>query len=308
MATAGARAQSARLGISLTRRPIRAEMNNNASISRVYIDESIHSDLGFIASAMVFDTNNLEDLVSDALRSAGMRPGIDEYKSGVIMRENPIGQALRDRILRIAGSDVKLAVLFSPANARSDLGQDILKHLTIVCQRNGILSSSLQAYFDEGLFSSAKQAQRIAGTFPEFEVRNLNFEQDSRQILGIQVADNVAHSLSQILKPELTDNRKTTLVGEDSGYLEGTEVDLDWSLLMSLRYTLFHRTVIYEKDQEGVIRATNPKIISDEDDIVEYAQHPELFGYGIFVAPNLLEQVRSSIEDRFAKIWLGCIH
>jgi len=273
-----------------------------------FIDESIHADLGFIASALVFDNGRLTALVADALQSVAMEPGREEFKSGVRMDGNPKFQALRYRLLSAMGLDVRIAVVFTPSVNRSILGRDLLEYLTLICRRNGIEPALLQAYFDEGLFPSVEQAKMCAAAMPNLQNAELNFEQDSKRILGIQVADAVAHTLGQVLKHDLLGNPKKILLGETEGYTNGTPADLGWTLLMSLRYALFHRLVVYQSNRDSIDPPAEPKIISQNEDSATYQQHPELFGWGIFAAPGLSEKLRGIIEDRFAKIWLGCIH
>jgi hypothetical protein len=47
-----------------------------------YIDESIHTDLGFIVTAFVSAKEDIDSNISSALTKAGLTPGIDEFKSG----------------------------------------------------------------------------------------------------------------------------------------------------------------------------------------------------------------------------------
>lgn len=53
----------------------------------------------------------------------------------------------------------------------------------------------------------------------------------------------------------------------------------------------------------------DPVVLDPEyDDPVIYGQHPVLLGWGVQIAPEADEVLRSGVENAFGRIWLGCIH
>lgn len=277
-------------------------------MTKVFVDESIQEQFEFIASAFVFDAGDVTALVRSALEERGLVPGRDEYKSGQRMDGDANRQSLRASLMDIAGRDVRVAVVFTSSSDRHRLGDELLCYLALACRRNGIKTTELEAFFDEGIFESVDQGRRSDASVRGLDDARLNFEQDSRAVQGIQVADAVAHTVGQILKQDLSGRAKTLQLGEAEGYQEGTPADLGWIFLMNLRHTLFHRTVIYKSQRHSFDPPTEPQVIPDQDDLVDHALHPELFGWGVFVAPMVPESVQRVVEERFARIWLGCIH
>lgn len=77
-----------------------------------YVDESIHASCGFVATAFVFAKQSLEGAVAAELRSAGLVPRKDEFKSRSRMDSNPVMQALRGNLIALAGSQARVAVVF----------------------------------------------------------------------------------------------------------------------------------------------------------------------------------------------------
>lgn len=51
-------------------------------MSSFYFDESIHHQANFILGAFVYSDVDLDADVAEALEQSGLRPGIDEFKSG----------------------------------------------------------------------------------------------------------------------------------------------------------------------------------------------------------------------------------
>jgi hypothetical protein len=88
---------------------------------RIYVDESIHDRDGFIVTSFVFDQNSLEDVVATCLRSHGLVPGIDEFKSSSTMHNSPPLRGLRAAMKRIVvHSDLRIALLIlHPSSDRS---------------------------------------------------------------------------------------------------------------------------------------------------------------------------------------------
>jgi hypothetical protein len=133
-------------------------------LTHCYVDESVHSDLGFVATAFVFAGSSLENEVERALKEVGLSPREDELKSSARMDTDPRMRAARDAILSLAGSSTRAAVFVGPYN-RSTIGKHCLQALQSVVLRNGLSTTSLDVYFDEDILSSGPEVQRLHGLF-----------------------------------------------------------------------------------------------------------------------------------------------
>ena len=272
-----------------------------------FVDESIHESLGFVVAAFVFASENFEHSVAKTLREVGLSSPQDEFKSSTRMDANPQMRAARDGLLSLAGSSAQVAVFFGPFD-RQHLGRQTLQALQSVVVRNAISPSQLTVYFDEQIFLSMREAARLHSLFHSLKDCKLFAGEDSRTRVGIQVADAIAHSFGQILKESLTGTRKMVDIGgPETGYLEGTEAPLGWSLLMSLRYAMLTRPVVY--NGQPYCAAGDPVVVDPErDDPVTFGQHPVLLGWGVQVAPEAGAALRRAVEDELGRLWLGCIH
>jgi len=90
--------------------------------------------------------------------------------------------------------------------------------------------------------------------------------------------------------------------GPGTGYPKGTRAPIGWSLLMTLRYALMTRPMVYSGAR--YLPATDPVVL----DPVIYGQNPILLGWGVQVAPEANESLRQGVEQALGRIWLGCIH
>lgn len=274
---------------------------------QIYIDESIHHSLDFIVSAFVFSKGGLEAAVSDALRDAGLRPGIDEFKSSTFMEGNFGRQKLRDGLLRLAGQRARVALAVSPASARTELGGWCLSALETVVRRNGFLDVAFDAHFDEGIFESRNEAVRLAARCGGLRRVSLHPVEDSKKCLGIQVADVTAHVTAQVIREAITGQRKMVSIGgPETGYGDDEMAPLGWSLKMSLRHGLLRRPIVHRG--QSYHPEIDPVVVERGDDYVEIAQHPDVLGWGVQIHDALSANARSTVDRELGKIWLGCIH
>lgn len=277
------------------------------AVDRCFVDESVHDASGFVVTAFVFADATLEERVSRILIRAGLVPGTDELKSSSRMDSDPRMQAARDHVLTLANTTTKVAVFVGPYN-RASIGKDCLQALQSVLVRNGLSAVPLDVYFDEGIFVSTSDAQRLQPYFRALTSVQIHHSENSRLVLGIQVADVLAHSFAQIVKAQLTGrDKEVDIGGPKTGYPEGTKAPLAWSLLMNLRYALFTRPIASAQKDYRV--ETDPVVLDPlHDDQVTYGQNPVLLGWGIQVAPEAGAELRVAVEKAFGRIWLGCIH
>lgn len=276
-------------------------------LTHCYVDESVHSGSGFVAMAFVFAGSSFEREIEHTLREAGLSPREDELKSSARMDADPRMRAARDSIVSLAGSSTRVAVFVGPYD-RSTIGKDCLQALQSVVLRNGLSTASLDVYFDEAILPSGPEAARLQRLFPALSTVRIHPQENSRLVLGVQVADVVAHSFGQILKAEISgESKEIEIGGPNTGYLQGTRAPVAWSLLMSLRYALFTRPIWYEGQP---YRPESDPVVLDpvNDDPVKYGLHPILLDWGVQVAPEANSELRYAVERSLGKLWLGCIH
>ncbi|MFK5979530.1 MAG: hypothetical protein QM488_11650, partial [Rhizobiaceae bacterium] len=141
-----------------------------------------------------------------------------------------------------------------------------------------------------GLFPSVRAAEAVVENGKALDTCRFHFEQNSRDILGIQLADIVAHTCGTMLLDSLGHISKMIIVDEpsDSGY-HGMEVELGFEMWAGIRYSFLSRN------------KTNPK------DDFELA-NVDVFPWGLFIDDSVDEQIASAAKDRFGEMYLGCIH
>jgi hypothetical protein len=135
------------------------------------------------------------------------------------------------------------------------------------------------------------QAEENARTLGLYEQFNCYFEQDSRIVCGLQLADLVAHTCSIMLLESLGLVTKTVKAGENSGYDPDLDIELGFELWASLRYNFFSKP------------APHPDTWRDQSDY-----RVEVKGVGLYVSDSCPELLKEKALDRFGEMYLGCIH
>jgi len=255
----------------------------------VYVDESVHDCLGFIVTAFIFANNDLTASVANELQAIGLIPRHDEFKSSALMSTNSHLRDLREKLIGIA-SKVRIGALVSAAKSRRALGRTALWALGRILERNGCPTTSIHVYMDQGMFSSSADASAHLSNLALPGNLLFHFEQDSRAVLGLQVADAVAHTLSQILREALGDLVKTVVIGDEGGYNPPIEPPLGWDLKTWLRYSFFHSPVEFAGREP------------------EEALNTDLLGWGVIMTDDLDPNIQSAVNAALGKLWLGCIH
>ena len=118
-----------------------------------------------------------------------------------------------------------------------------------------------------------------------------HFEQDSKFVRGIQLADLTAHTCSIMLKECLGLVSKKIKAGENSGYDPETEIDLGFELWASIRYSIFRSRV----NSLGA----DPLLINASFDVEPF---------GLFISEQCSEELASNARARSSMVYLGCIH
>jgi hypothetical protein len=260
-------------------------------------DESIHTRGSFILGAWVYSEENTDEDVEAALRKNGLTPGVDEFKSSAHMGRNPEQARLREGLAGVL-QRCRIGVVVVPAGDRRLLGAEACRGLLKIIHNNGLISTRHDASFDEGIFQSVDRGCKVARELGLDRLCNLHFEQDSRRVLGLQLADLAAHTCATMLLEALGLVNKTVRAGENSGYDPEMPVEIGFELWARIRYSLFCSDSAPLKDL--LTGATSPEEISyPEFDISACALH---------VADSCPEPLRSAAFGRFGLNYLGCIH
>ena len=253
-----------------------------------FFDESIHPDAGFALGAFVCFEDDPTELIASCLTRAGLRPAVDEYKSGARMDRYPAQARAREE-LRGAVERCKIGVVVTPAAHRADMGRQALSGLKKFVDANQ-LTGEHHVFLDEGLVPNRAAAESLADGFG---LRScvLHVEQDSVVVLGIQVADLVAHTCSTMLKAQMGLVTKQVKAGENSGYDPNDDMDLSFMLWAGLRWQFFAAPPV------------PPEQWKDEFD-----WQVDVESRGLFVAESCGTVLREAALERFGRMYLGCIH
>ena len=256
-----------------------------------YFDESIHPRGRFVLGAFAYSEESLDNPVSEALRQGGLTPGIDEFKSGALMDRDPRQRQVRELLFEIARKFCRLGIVIAPAESRGVLGCEALRGLHKILSTNTFETISHKAFFDEGIFLNASAALRASGDLFHGQPCSFQFEQDSSEILGLQVSDLVAHSSAIMLLAQLGLMKKRIKAGVNSGYDPDSDIWLDLTLWASLRPNFF------------AAPAPHPDTWKSQLDF-----QVDVASRGLHIAETCEEGVRRAALTRFDSMYLGCIH
>lgn len=261
-----------------------------STMGNFYVDDTIQTKGGFVLGAVVYSKNDLTPAVFDAIKAAGLRPGIDEFKSGAHMQSRPERQRLRD-LLKETIQRVGVGVVVAPYSRRADLGEEVLVGLKKFIIANKMAAKPHEIFLDEGIECS--QASLDAFTGDGDALLRVHRNQDSRVIGGIQIADLAAHSMGIMLLEHQGLTTKKVKAGENSGYDPDLEVEIGFEMWATLRYTF--------------LKAPQPNPGSIPDDPVGDLIF-NVKDYGLHVAASSNDELRNAAVERFGECYLGCIH
>ena len=255
-------------------------------MSYAYFDDSKHHPWGFSLGALVFCDSDPTQEIARIIRRNGFDPDNFEFKSSCPMAGNNSLQSIRSELMELIRSNCRIAICvvdgdknIGPAGLR--LLQHAISHKTLVSREHVV-------HFDEGLFSSSRAAFQIASEIGGLGSSTLLFEQNSKEVLGIQLADLCAHTCSTMLLGALGKEMKAINV-EDSGYDGELDIPLDFELWAGIRYAL--------------LDSPNP----NPQDLMDHA-FVDLARHGLLIDESVSDTVGTAATERFATIYLGCIH
>lgn len=255
-----------------------------------YLDESIQARAGFIVGVFVYSGHDLTPSVFSALEQSGLKPGVDEFKSGAHMARNPKQKQLRNLLSSLL-INTRVGVVVVPADQRSILGTEAIRCLGKILEANNLNNHHHRVFFDENISVGAETMDSFRSG-PGAQCQ-LSLSQDSKIIGGIQLADLAAHSLGVMLLEQMGFLTKKVRAGENSGYDPDLEIELGFELWASLRYSFF--------------KAPQPKPGPIPDDPVGELMF-DVENYGLHISSACSAELRDAALGRFGECYLGCIH
>lgn len=245
----------------------------------LYFDESKHTRGGFTLGAFVIAGADAHDAVAQALTLHGLVPGVDEFKSGKYMSRNPAYAAIRDDLVWYVEKHCSLAVVVVPSGDDTVLGEEALRHLPQVLKRCSEDGPVTRAFFDKGLFRPVPTTSEIEDVWHRCE---LSFEQDSRHVLGIQLADAAAHVCSLMLLAKLGLVYKQVNEFNPSTN-EQFAAPVEWEY-----WYRFRRRFLCQP-------------LDREDPLIAFTEP-----YGLAVSPDCSTEVAEAARETFGQFYVGC--
>lgn len=262
-------------------------MNNQRCRSgHFYFDDSVHDFAEFALGAFVFFNNDVCYDVAAILSKFGFDPSKDEYKSRINMNNCPQMVKVRRAIGRYLHLNGQVGIVIVPWTERRKLGEYAIRAFSEILDKNN-LGKHHKIYFDEGTFESKQAAISLSENLPFSDGIQFNFEQDSKKIRGIQIADYAAHNCALQLKAKVTGVEKYVKAGKASGYDPDLDIELSFELFANLRYSMFH----------------DGKPLGDEP--------PDLMSCmatGYYIAESCNDKIKGAANRLFKTVYLGCIH
>lgn len=255
-----------------------------------YFDETIQERGGFIIGAFVYSSSDVTPKVYSAIEQVGLRPGVDEFKSGARMDRYPKQAELRGRLVEVL-RNTRVGVVVVSATKRASLGHQALLGLRKILSANGLAQTPHSVFLDEGITIDRNTCKTLLGE--PGALCEIYQSQDSKLIGGIQLADLTAHFLGGMLLEHLGLVSKLVRVGEDSGYDPDLEIELGFELWATLRYLFFKA------------RQPNPGAIPDDPvgDLIFDVEN-----YGLHISEGCPQILKEAALQRFGSCYLGCIH
>lgn len=261
-----------------------------STVGYFYFDETIQERGGFIIGAFVYSPNDVTPEVYSAIEQVGLRPRVDEFKSGTRMDRNPKQAELRSRLMEIL-SNTRVGVVVVPVTERELLGHHALLGLRKFLYANGLAQKPHSVFLDQGITVNRGSYKDLLGESGAF--CKVHQSQDSKLIGGIQLADLTAHLLGGMLLESLGLVSKLVRAGESSGYDPDLEIELGFELWASLRYQFF--------------KAPQPNPGAIPEDLIGGLIF-DVESFGLHISDGCPPALKEVALQRFGTCYLGCIH
>jgi hypothetical protein len=206
------------------------------------------------------------------------------------MSSNRCQRTARELLLPILQKS-KIGAIVASLHERKVLGSQVLAGVAKMLVANGLLDRKPRLYLDTGIPCSA------AATLTFLRATDgkcvLLVEQDSRRVLGLQLADLAAHYVGSMLLDGLGILKKTVKAGPNDGYRADEDLDLGFAIWATVRRSFFMASQPFPDPVSG-----------DPIGNLEF----DVANYGLYVSDGCRDTIRSAALDRFGKFYLGCRH
>jgi len=256
--------------------------------SFLYFDDSKHDSAGFYLGAFVYSETDMNDEIEKMFIDNGLNPNETEFKSSMRMDRNPQYKKVRADFREYLLTK-RIAIVISPANEK--YFQEIICEslINLVEANKSEIKLPLKIYLDEGIIKlNNHNSIKSVIKFAKLNNIEMNIEQDSKIIKGIQLADYAAHSCSVMLKEQLGLIDKKTNAGYEMGY--DTDIEIGFELWAYLRNSFFSVYIPFDIKNGDIPFQVNVE------------------NYGLFISPKCTEEIKSASLNRFGKMYLGCTH
>jgi len=179
----------------------------------------------------------------------------------------------------------------APEVSRSILGNESLLGLNKILTTNSFRSGSHEVFFDEGIFTSSATGELAASQVCMGQNCTFHFEQNSITVMGLQVADLIAHTCATMMLAQLGLVKKKVKVGENSGYDPDSETEFGFELWARVRNNFF---------------AAAPPPVDTWKSQLDF--QVEVESRGLHIADSCDTKIRDAALTRFGSMYLGCIH
>lgn len=257
----------------------------------IYYDDSKHPKADFFMGAFIYSERDLNEEISQYISSSGLDPNKDEFKSRLRMDQNPEQKELRQYLKRLI-SDTKIAIVITAPNEKDFKACTSKALIQLIENNQEELIFPLNVFLDQGIYKNQNDDdyKSLVSMLNPKQV-NLNIEQDSKVIKGIQLADLVAHTCSIMMKESLGLINKTIKVGNNSGYDPDTDIEIGFEIWAGIRYNFFSTPPPHPDEWESQL------------DCVATVERK-----GLFISESCNKTIKVEGKSRFGEMYLGCIH
>jgi hypothetical protein len=254
----------------------------------LYFDESIRDAGGFIIGALIVTKADLSPVIRDRWNEIGLNPDVDEYKSHALKHTDSTTRSQR-AFLAEQIYHCRLALTVCAVNQRRQLGQHCVSLVKQLGAGSHLDGHHHRLFIDQNIHvPAASRAELNALTI------DVNVEQDSRLIAGLQLADHAAHALGGMLLEKMGVLRKLVRVGENSGYHPDEKIELGFELWAGLRHAIIGKNEHIPGMSPPPEDPANPFFRVD--------------GHGLYIPEDCGDDLAQYARQCFGINYLGCIH
>ncbi len=207
------------------------------------------------------------------------------------MDREPVQARARNLLKCVIRDQCRVGLVIIPEESRPTLGNEAFLGLDKILVTNQFGSDSHEVFFDEGICANPEVTEGVARRIRNGHHCTFHFNQNSVIVMGLQVADLVAHTWATMLLAQLGIVKKLVKAGENSGYDPNSEGSLEFELWAGLRHNFF---------------SAAPPPVETWQSQLDFQANVE--SRGLHIADSCDPKIREAALARFGKMYLGCIH